>query len=110
MKRVLASLGILFGLAALSNAHGLRELAGSITNPYGTAIADAKVMAVEAGTGFERSAICGAEGFYASPSLRPAQFRFNVDAVVFRSFSAANISLRADQCATQGNSVSPRLF
>ncbi len=93
MKRVLASLGILFGIATLSNAQGLGELAGSITNPYGTAIADAKVMAVEAGTRFERSAICSAAGFYASPSLRPAQFRLNVEAIGVRSFSAANISL-----------------
>ena len=110
MKRVLASLGILFGIAALSNAHGLGELAGSITNPYGTAIADAKVTAVEAGTRFERSVISGAEGFCASPSLRPAQYRLNVDAVGFRSFSAANISLQADQRATQGDSVSPHTF
>lgn len=100
MKRVLAILGILFGIATLANAQGLGELAGAITDPTGAAIVAAKVTAVEVGTGFERSAISSGEGFYTIPSLRPAQYKLNVDAVGFRSFIATNISLQADQRAT----------
>jgi hypothetical protein len=99
MKRALALFGVLLGIASLANGQGLGELAGAIADPSGGAVAGAKVTAIEVGTGFERSAISNADGFYSIPSLRPAEYKLTVDAVGFRPFSATNISLQADQRA-----------
>src|SRR4051794_31195233 len=100
MKRALASFGVLLAFTTLGNAQGLGELAGGITDPSGAAIAGAKVTAIEVGTGFERTAVSSAEGFYSIPSLRPAEYKLTVEAVGFRPFTATNISLQADQRGT----------
>jgi hypothetical protein len=89
----------LFAVAALVQAQGLGEFVGTVTDPSGAVIAGAKVTATEAATGFSRSVTTSGEGFYAIPSLRPADYNLTVEAAGFHTYSQKGIPLAADQSA-----------
>jgi Carboxypeptidase regulatory-like domain len=86
--------------SALVHAQGLGEFVGTVTDPSGAVVTGAKVTATEAGTGFSRTVITSAEGFYAIPSLRPSNYNLSVLAAGFRNFTQTGIRLEADQSAT----------
>src|SRR5207302_3054502 len=64
MQNLVLPLGLLLvglGSARIACGQGLGELTGTVTDPSGSAIAGAKVVASEAGTGFSRSVSTSAE-------------------------------------------------
>ena len=81
-------------------AQGLGEFVGTVTDPTGGAVTSAKVTVTETGTGFTRTTVTSAEGFYTFPSLRPAEYSLSVEAPGFRTFNQSGIVLAADQKAT----------
>src|SRR3989441_7720098 len=97
-KAALLILSVLF-VPVSTRAQGLGSIVGTVTDPSGAAIASAKIMAKEAGTGFVREARTDDQGYYVIPSLRPAAYIVSVEA---RGFSTAkeNITLLADQTLT----------
>ena len=116
MKRVLASLGISFGVVAPSNSCGLSGRAGSFAGPCGT--------------GFERTVISSSQEFDDNFG-RPTQSKFKMEAAGLRSLTQPNLSQPAFRRATvngkhdcrlvgesvsrgsgavQNDSVSPRRF
>ena len=80
-------------------AQGLGEFVGTVTDPTGGAVTSAKVTVTETGTGFSRTTVTSAEGFYTFPSLRPAEYSLSVEAPGFRTFNQSGILLAADQKA-----------
>jgi hypothetical protein len=56
----------LWVFSVASFGQGLGEFVGTVTDPTGGAIASAKVTVTEAGTGFARTTVASAEGFYTS--------------------------------------------
>ncbi len=52
-------------------------------DPSGAAVANAKVTAVQASTGFSRTATTDAEGLYVIPSLQPSNYTVTVEAAGF---------------------------
>src|SRR5262245_53014610 len=61
-------------------SQGLGSMVGTITDPSDALIAGAKVTATEVGTGFIRTAVTNAEGYYVLASLRPAQYDLTIEA------------------------------
>ncbi len=90
----------LYATASVAMAQGLGELVGTITDPAGAAVPNAKITVTEAGTGFARTAESTDQGFFAIPSLRPAEYNLVVEAPGFRAFKSTGVTLQADQRAT----------
>ena len=76
------------------------QFVGSVTDPSGSAVPEAKVTVIEVATGFSRSVVAGVEGFYSVPSLRPAVYKITVEAPGFHTSAQDGITLEADQSAT----------
>src|SRR5215472_2594494 len=81
-------------------SQGLGSLVGTVTDPAGAAIANAKVTATEVGTGFSRTATTDSEGRYVLASLRPAQYDITVAATGFTTFAQKGVTLLANQTLT----------
>jgi len=79
-------LALLF-VPVISQAQGLGSIAGRITDPEGASVPNAKVTAVQVGTGFSRAALSDPEGLYVIPSLQPATYDLSVEANGFSTAS-----------------------
>src|SRR5260370_17862497 len=73
-KHVLFALFALLFVAVSAHAQGLGSIAGRITDPGGASVANAKVTALQVGTGFSRTALSDMEGLFVIPSLQPATY------------------------------------
>src|SRR5437660_8433435 len=99
-KHVLFVLLVLLFVAVSSQAQGLGSIAGRITDPGGASVANAKVTALQVGTGFSRTALADAEGLFVIPSLQPATYDLSVEANGFSTSRESRIVLLADQTLT----------
>src|SRR5437899_274592 len=99
-KHVLFVLLVLLFVAVSSQAQGLGSIAGRITDPGGASVANAKVTALQVGTGFSRTALADAEGLFVIPSLQPATYDLSVEANGFTTSRESRICLLADQTLT----------
>src|SRR6266481_2744893 len=99
-KHVLFVVLALLFVPAISQAQGLGSIAGRITDPEGASVPNAKVTAVQVGTGFSRAAMSDPEGLFVIPSLQPATYNLTVEATGFRTSKESGIILLADQTLT----------
>ncbi len=99
-KHVLFVLFALLFVAVSSHAQGLGSIAGRITDPGGASVANAKVTALQVGTGFSRTALSDSEGLFVIPSLQPATYNLSVEANGFSTSRESGIVLLADQTLT----------
>ena len=99
-KHVLFVLLALLLVAVSSHAQGLGSIAGRITDPEGASVANAKVTALQVGTGFSRTALSDTEGLFVIPSLQPATYSLSVEANGFSTARESGIVLLADQTLT----------
>src|SRR5437773_1180882 len=97
MKKLVLVLSALVFLPVCSFAQGLGSIVGRITDPSGAAVANARVTAVQASTGFSRTATTDAEGLYVIPSLQPSNYTVTVEAAGFSTVRQSDIALLADQ-------------
>src|SRR5690349_950643 len=90
-------LAVFLGLCAVgARAQALGAITGTVSDPSGAAVPNAKVTATETGTTFERSITADASGRYTIPSLRPTSYTLTVGATGFRKF-AQDFQLQADE-------------
>jgi len=82
-KHVLIVLFALLFVPLFSDAQGLGSVAGRVTDPSGAAVASARVIATQEGTGYSRTAGTDTEGLYVIPSLQPATYNLTVEAKGF---------------------------
>src|SRR5438552_1247016 len=99
-KHVLFVLLALLLVAVSSHAQGLGSIAGRITDHEGASVANAKVTALQVGTGFSRTALSDTEGLFVIPSLQPATYSLSVEANGFSTARESGIVLLADQTLT----------
>ena len=99
VRSVLLSVGVLLLVPCLAHAQGLGAINGTITDPSGAAVANAKVSATQAGTSFRRDADSNSDGFFVLPSLAPASYHISVTATGFKS-EAEDVTVLADQSLT----------
>jgi hypothetical protein len=93
---LIAFLALLFA-PLFTHAQGLGSIVGRITDPAGSAVAGAQVIATQEGTGFSRSAVTDADGLYVIPSLQPATYNVSIEAKGFSTSKHNGIVLLADQ-------------
>ena len=93
----------LFGFLMLTNflhGQGLGSIVGTVTDPSGAAVPSAQVKVTELGTGNSRMVSSDPQGYYVVTSLRPEQYTLSVQAAGFRTFTAKQVTLLADQNLT----------
>ena len=81
-------------------AQGLGTVVGTVTDPSGGVVPNAKVTLVNEGTAASRDTVTDAQGYYVFPSLRPATYVLKVEVTGFATFSRKGIMLQADESAT----------
>src|SRR5260370_12336113 len=99
-KQVLFVVLALLFVPVISQAQGLGSIAGRITDPEGASVPNAKVTAVQVGTGFSRAAMSDPEGLFVIPSLQPATYNLTVEATGFGTSKESGILLLPDQPLT----------
>ena len=100
MKKIAFVLFILTFLPVCSFAQGLGSIVGRVIDPSGAAVANAKVTAIQASTGFSRTAVTDSEGLYVLPSLPPSIYNLTVEATGFSTMKQGDVALMADQTLT----------
>lgn len=95
----LALLCILF-VSGLAHGQGLGSIVGTVKDPSGAVIPNAKVTATEIGKGFSRTAMTDSSGYYVLGSLRPSDYNLSVEANGFHNFEQKGVTLLADQTLT----------
>src|SRR6266403_287625 len=99
-KHLLVLLFAFLAYTPLLLPQGLGSIVGRVTDPSGAAVASAKVIATELGTGFSRSATSDTDGLYVIPSLHPATYSLSVEATGFSTSRQPGVTLLADQTLT----------
>ena len=74
---------ILFSLCRLAFSQGFGTLVGSVSDPSGALVANAKVTATESETGVTREATTNSAGQFVIPGLRPTNYTLTVEASGF---------------------------
>ncbi len=69
-------------------------LSGTVTDPSGAVVPNAKVTATSTSTGAATSAIANASGFYVIPNLQPGPYKLDVAAAGFQSYEQTGIVLQ----------------
>ena len=83
----------------LVRAQGFGAINGTITDPSGSAVPNAKITATQAGTSFMRDAAANSDGFFIIPSLSPATYHLDVTASGFKG-EKEDVTVLADQSLT----------
>jgi Carboxypeptidase regulatory-like domain len=92
------SLGVLFTPRMFSQGFG--TLVGTVTDPSGALVANAKVTVTESATDVSRQATTNTGGTYVIPGLRPTTYSLTVEAQGFSKYTQPDIQLTADQSIT----------
>src|SRR5256885_3921409 len=90
---------VLLSFSAVSLAQGLGSIVGTVTDPSGAVLANAKITAVEVGTGLSRSTTADAQGYFVVPSVKPAKYTVSIESPGFRT-ERQEVQVLADQALT----------
>src|SRR5712691_4683716 len=93
--RVLALLGVLASSAFSQSA----QLTGTVTDPTGSVVPGAKVVATNIDTGVARATVANDRGNYLVTTLLPGKYRVTTEASGFKQVNRGPITLAIDQVA-----------
>jgi Carboxypeptidase regulatory-like domain/TonB dependent receptor len=101
LYRKIVSLMILVAAASLAaHAQSTATLSGSVTDPSGAVVPQAKITVHSLATGVDRAAISGSSGDYSIASLQPGDYSVTVQAQGFSAYKLASVTLLVDQNVT----------
>src|SRR4051812_1799866 len=86
-----------FAVSAWGQNIATANLSGTVKDPSGAAIKNAKVTVRDDSTGFTRTAATDEDGLYQFLALPPATYKLTVEAVGFANLAASNIKLAIGQ-------------
>jgi hypothetical protein len=89
------SLILLIGTASLLAQRDLGTIVGTITDPSGSAVPNAKVTIIEDATGLKYEVTTGASGEYIRLALKPSTYSVEVEAAGFKKAIQQNVLLTA---------------
>src|SRR6185369_3011567 len=92
----IALLSLLLASAALAQ-RDLATLVGTVTDPSGGVVANAKVTITEIGTGQVYSVLTSGSGEFVRPALKPSTYSISVAAPGFRTAEQKDILLKAGE-------------
>src|SRR6266852_3929531 len=87
----------MFFASAVFAQRDLATLVGTVTDPSGGVVANAKVTITEAGTGQVYTLITGGTGDFVRPALKPSIYSVTVSAPGFRTAEQKDILLKAGE-------------
>src|SRR5437763_15687551 len=87
----------LFAASALFAQRDLATLVGTVTDPSGGVVANAKVTITEVGTGQVYRLATGATGEFVRPALKPSTYSVTVSAPGFRTAEQKDSPLKAGE-------------
>src|ERR1700688_3445530 len=99
-KLAAALVSLSFAWIPQAFSQGLGSLVGSVTDPPGGVVANAKVTATESEASASRGVVTDSAGIYVIPGLRPTTYLLTVQAPGFKGYTQRNILLMADQSVT----------
>ncbi len=95
-------MSLMVALCALSLAQEFRStLSGRVTDPSGSSVPGAKVVATQTATGAKAEASTSTDGEFALPFLAPGPYQLVVDASGFKKFTQSGIQISTNQRLTQ---------
>ena len=100
MRPVTRLFSALLLLAGFVRGQGLSTINGSVTDPSGALIPNAKISAIEVDTSLSRDTVSGADGLYFLTGLRPTRYTLTVSAAGFRPLTQEGIVLQANDALT----------
>jgi hypothetical protein len=94
---MLASVAMLYVLAATGKAQTSGEITGLVSDSSGAAVSGASVIVTNKATGASRNVITNNEGLYAFPSLLPGVYELKVEQGGFKTARLDNIRIEVQQ-------------
>ena len=91
---------LLFCCAAVRAADPTGTIAGSIQDPSGAAVANARVAATNIATGLTRETMSGNDGGFVFPLLPAGLYSISAQAAGFERYEQRGIEVKTDQSAT----------
>ncbi len=93
-KRAICVFAILALLASLAAAQSTSQLNGSVTDPSGAAVRDAKITLTDPANGSQRTATSNSAGLYQFLDVPPGDYRLEATAAGFAPFVASKVTLQ----------------
>lgn len=95
------SLAIAAGVCALASwGQSTASLSGTVTDPSGAVVPQARVVVHSLATGVDRVIETDSAGLYAVPSLLPGDYKVQATAAGFSTYTVPKITLNVSQAAT----------
>src|ERR1044071_4934949 len=88
---------ILLSACAVFAQRDLATLVGTVTDPSGGVVPNAKVTITEVGTGLVYTILSSANGEFVRPALKPSTYNISVSAPGFRTAEQKDILLKAGE-------------
>src|SRR5215467_7157836 len=89
---------LLFALAAMAQIQN-GQFAGTVTDPSGAAVPNAKIVISNQSTGLSVSATSNATGAFSVAELPPGVYKITIEAAGFKTFSDVGVTLNAGSTA-----------
>jgi len=98
--RILAVFAICAGCSVLAHAQSTTSLAGTVTDPSGAAVPNARLTLTNEDNSAQRSGISDAEGRYAFQQIQPGRYHLSATAAGFTDLVLNNLRLLVNSPAT----------
>ncbi|HLJ17276.1 MAG TPA: TonB-dependent receptor [Bryobacteraceae bacterium] len=100
VSRYLLPLTLTLGVLSPVNAQYTNAtLNGVVSDPTGAVVSDARVTAINSGTGLQRAVVSGADGAYSFPALPVGNYQLTVEKPGFSKYVQSGITLGVGQTA-----------
>ncbi len=83
-----------------ARAQSTASLSGTVTDPSGAVVPNAKVTVHSLGTGADRIVLTDSAGLYVVPSLQPGDYRVQATAQGFSTYTVPKVTLDVDRAVT----------
>jgi hypothetical protein len=100
IRKAILTLSILILAVASGSAQSTATLSGSVTDPSGAVVPQAKVTVRGLSTGVVREVTSDSAGNYTVPSLQPGNYSVLVKSSGFADYTLSTVTLQVDQTVT----------
>ena len=100
LRLLLAATVLLLTSVSSAHAQGFGTIVGTLTDPAGSVVPNAKVTVTDQGTQIARVVTSNDQGYFVVPALRPSTYTVTANAQGFAIFSQKDVTLLTDQSLT----------
>jgi hypothetical protein len=100
LRLLFAVVAFLFLFVSSARSQGFGTVVGTITDPSGSVVPNAKITVTDQGTQLARTVNSNDQGYYVVPALRPSNYTISAAASGFATFTQKDVTLLTDQSLT----------